>query len=179
MTTIQLTMAQAVVALLTLFAMEGVAWAMHRYVMHGPLWSIHRTHHEPRKGPFELNDAFGLVFSLPSVALIYYGLRGAPVLLAVGVGIALYGAIYFFLHDMLVHRRIDLGLRPKSGYLARIYQAHRLHHAVEQKDDCVSFGFIMAPSPRQLKRMLKATAPRREAAQKANQRADQAGAAAS
>lgn len=149
------------IALATIFLMEGVAWIVHRYVMHGALWSVHRTHHYPRKGWFELNDVFGLVFSLPSIALIYFGLRGASFLLAVGCGIALYGVVYFFLHDMLVHRRIDTGLRPKSGYLARIYQAHRLHHAVEQKNDCVSFGFIIAPSPKRLKKMLKETAPRR------------------
>lgn len=154
----------SLIAIVTVFAMEGVAWAMHRYLMHGALWSIHQSHHRPRHGWFELNDVFGLVFSLPSIALIYYGLRGAPVLLAIGIGISIYGVIYFFLHDMLVHRRIDTGLRPKSGYLARIYQAHRLHHAVEQRDDCVSFGFIIAPSPRRLKKLLSKTADRRHAA---------------
>ncbi|MEO1426473.1 MAG: beta-carotene hydroxylase, partial [Pseudomonadota bacterium] len=41
--------------------------------------------------------------------------------------------------------------------LARIVQAHRLHHAVEGKEGCVSFGFIFAPSPKRLKKMLAAT----------------------
>jgi beta-carotene 3-hydroxylase len=36
-------------------------------------------------------------------------------------------------------------------------QAHRLHHAVESKEGCVSFGFIFAPSPQRLKQMLKKT----------------------
>lgn len=136
--------------------MEGVAWLTHRYVMHGFLWSLHKSHHEPRHGAFEKNDWFAVFFSLPSIALIYVGVQDHPLALAAGVGILGYGLIYFFFHDMLVHRRIDLGLRPKTGYLARIVQAHRLHHAIESKDGCVSFGFIFAPGPQHLKRMMKA-----------------------
>jgi beta-carotene 3-hydroxylase len=135
--------------------MEGVAWVTHRYVMHGVLWSLHKSHHEPRKGAFERNDWFAVFFSIPSIILIYIGVNGAPAALAAGVGILGYGLIYFFFHDILVHRRIDLKLRPKKGYLARIVQAHRLHHAIESKDGCVSFGFIFAPSPQRLKQMMK------------------------
>lgn len=137
--------------------MEGVAWTTHKYVMHGFLWSLHRSHHEPRTGIFERNDLFAVFFSIPSIILIYIGVNHWPPALAAGVGILGYGLVYFFFHDMLVHRRVDLGLRPKKGYLARIVQAHRLHHAVESKEGCVSFGFIFAPSPQHLKRMLKAT----------------------
>ena len=43
--------------------MEGVAWVLHKYVMHGFLWVLHKSHHEPRKGVWELNDAFGLFFA--------------------------------------------------------------------------------------------------------------------
>ena len=141
----------------TVFLTEASAWLLHRYLMHGPLWRIHRTHHEPRTGPFELNDVFGLVYAVPSAALIYVGFRGEPAALAAGLGVLAYGAIYFLLHDALVHHRIDLGLRPRRGYLARIVQAHRLHHAVESCAGCVSFGFILAPSPQRLKAMLRRT----------------------
>jgi beta-carotene 3-hydroxylase len=141
--------------------MEGVAWVTHKYVMHGWLWSLHRSHHEPRLGAFEKNDWFAVFFSLPSIALIYIGVHFWAPALAAGVGILGYGLIYFFFHDMLVHRRIDTGLRPKKGYLARIVQAHRLHHAVESKDGCVSFGFIFAPSAQHLKKMLAETADAR------------------
>ena len=140
-----------------ILVMEVVAWVTHRYVMHGWLWAWHKSHHEPREGAFELNDLFGVVFSLPSIALIYWGSLGNIYALAAGIGILGYGLIYFFFHDMLVHRRIDTGLRPKRGYLARVVQAHRLHHAVESKEGCVSFGFIFAPSPKRLKQMLKKT----------------------
>ena len=137
--------------------MEGVAWVTHKYVMHGWLWSWHKSHHEPREGAFEKNDLFGVVFSVPSIVLIYIGVWIWQPALFAGIGILIYGIIYFFYHDMLVHRRIDLGLRPKKGYLARVVQAHRLHHAVESKEGCVSFGFIFAPSPKRLKKMLAAT----------------------
>jgi hypothetical protein len=36
--------------LVTIVAMEAVAWAVHRYVMHGVGWGWHRSHHEPREG---------------------------------------------------------------------------------------------------------------------------------
>jgi beta-carotene 3-hydroxylase len=136
--------------------MEAVAWITHKYVMHGWLWSLHRSHHEPREGAFEKNDWFAVIFAVPSIVLIYLGANGTPLALAAGIGILGYGLIYFFFHDILVHRRIDFGLRPKKGYLARVVQAHRLHHAVEGKHGCVSFGFIFAPSPQRLKAMLAA-----------------------
>ncbi|WDI31489.1 sterol desaturase family protein [Hyphococcus flavus] len=136
--------------------MEIVAWITHKYVMHGWLWSLHRSHHEPREGAFEKNDWFAVLFAVPSMILMYFGVHGYPLAMAAGLGILGYGLIYFFFHDILVHRRIDFGLRPKKGYLARIVQAHRLHHAVESKDGCVSFGFIFPPSPKHLKTLLKA-----------------------
>ncbi len=137
--------------------MEVVAWLSHKYVMHGWLWSLHKSHHEPREGAFEKNDLFGVFFAIPSIVLIYTGVNHWLPALSAGVGILGYGLIYFFLHDILVHRRLPITLRPKKGYLARIVQAHRLHHAIESKQGCVSFGFIFAPSPQRLKKMLSKT----------------------
>lgn len=145
------------VVLAFVLLMEGVAWVAHKYVMHGFLWSLHKSHHEPRTGVFERNDWFAIFFSIPSIVLIYVGVNDWTPALAAGVGILGYGLIYFFFHDMLVHRRIDTKLRPKKGYLARVVQAHRLHHAVESKEGCVSFGFVFAPSPQHLKRLMQET----------------------
>jgi beta-carotene 3-hydroxylase len=39
--------------------------------------------------------------------------------------------------------------------MKRIIQAHRLHHVVETKHGTVSFGFIWAPKPEDLKAELK------------------------
>jgi beta-carotene 3-hydroxylase len=85
-------------------------------------------------------------------------LGGPSWAIATGLGVTAYGAVYFFAHDILVHRRLALRINPKRGYLRRLYQAHRLHHAVEGKDGCVSFGFVFAPSPARLKAQLKSLA---------------------
>ena len=47
------------------------------------------------------------------------------------------------------------GIHPVSQALERIVQAHRLHHAVETKHGTVSFGFLWAPKPEDLKAELK------------------------
>ena len=146
----------ALIFVATVVAMEGVAWILHRYVMHGFLWCLHKDHHETRRGWFELNDVFGLFFTVLSMILIYIGVRGHPYALALGVGLAGYGAIYFLLHDVLVHRRVRLPITPKNGYLRRLYQAHHLHHATHGRKGAVSFGFAYAPPVARLKAQLAA-----------------------
>jgi beta-carotene 3-hydroxylase len=142
----------------TVAFMEGFAYAMHRWVMHGPLWSLHRSHHRPRTGLFERNDWFAVMFALPSILLIFMGtqLGFSPAFAWAGTGISVYGIIYFGFHDIIVHRRMKHGWRPKSAYMRRIVQAHRLHHAAETKDGTVSFGFLYAPPVRALKAQLAA-----------------------
>lgn len=142
----------------TIAAMEGVAYAAHRWVMHGPGWFLHRSHHEPRTGMFELNDLYAVIFAIPSIALFYVGVQLGwwPGFTWIGAGIAAYGAIYFGFHDVIVHRRIGHRYVPRSRYMKRIVQAHRLHHAIESKDGNVSFGFLWAPAPETLKAELSA-----------------------
>jgi len=135
----------AVLTLVALVGMEGVAWLTHRFLMHGPLWCLHRSHHEPRPGRFERNDLFGIFFSLPSIALIYLGTHGTPWALPLGIGMTLYGAAYFLFHDVLVHKRLRLGLQPRGAYLERIVRAHLRHHRTHTKRGAVSFGFLWAP----------------------------------
>jgi beta-carotene 3-hydroxylase len=146
-----------IIFLAVFFAMEGAAWVMHKYVMHGFLWVLHKSHHEPRKGFWELNDVFGLFFAAISIAFIAWSAQfdGPLWALFVGLGIMAYGFVYFLAHDVLVHNRGGLRPSPGKGYLARLYQAHRLHHAVDGKEGCVSFGFIFAPSPEHLKKELQ------------------------
>ena len=135
----------------TVAAMEGVAYLMHRFLMHGPLWFLHESHHVRAKGRFELNDLFGVFFAVPSIILIWFGTHGHPPLLAVGLGMTAYGAIYFGFHDIIVHRRIPHRLRFSSPYLQRIIKAHHIHHATRTKDGAVSFGFVYAPPIEKLK----------------------------
>ncbi|XOV86750.1 MAG: sterol desaturase family protein [Pseudomonadota bacterium] len=145
-----------------LFAMEAVAYFSHKYVMHGFLWVLHESHHQERKGLFEKNDWFAVMFATPSILLIYLGTNGTPVALWAGLGVAAYGLVYFVFHDVIVHRRIPHNWRPKGKYMRRIIFAHRHHHAINTKDGAVSFGFIYAPSVpvlrAQMKEMTTATA---------------------
>lgn len=144
------------VFILTVLFMEGFAYVAHRWLMHGPGWFLHKSHHRPRTGTFELNDLYAVIFAVPSISLFWYGIGlGHGALYAwIGGGIAAYGAIYFGFHDVIVHKRIGHRYLPKSTYMKRIMQAHRLHHVVETKDGTVSFGFLWAPKPEVLKAQL-------------------------
>lgn len=143
-------------AFATLIAMEAFAYAMHRWVMHGPGWFLHASHHRPRTGRFEANDWYAVIFAVPSILCIYAGTQGgwSQSYAWIGLGIAAYGMVYFIFHDMIVHRRIAHRYVPRSDYMKRIVQAHRLHHAVETKHGTVSFGFLYAPPVRALKAQL-------------------------
>jgi beta-carotene 3-hydroxylase len=148
-----------VLVVASLIAMEGVAALAHRYVMHGWGWGWHRSHHEPRPagaGPFEKNDLYALVFSLLSIGLFAAGSLLWQPLWWVALGITGYGLVYFLFHDVLVHRRLPLRWVPRRGYLKRLVQAHRLHHAVESKEGCVSFGFLYARPADRLRAELQA-----------------------
>ncbi len=144
------------VFLLTVLFMEGFAYVAHRWLMHGPGWFLHKSHHRPRTGTFELNDLYAVIFAVPSISLFWCGIGlGHGAFYAwIGGGIAAYGAIYFGFHDVIVHKRIGHRYLPKSTYMKRIMQAHRLHHVVETKDGTVSFGFLWAPKPEVLKAQL-------------------------
>jgi beta-carotene 3-hydroxylase len=141
----------------TIVAMEAFAYVAHRWLMHGPGWFLHASHHRPRTGHWEWNDLYFVIFAAPSITLLvggtYFGWPAWTVW--VGAGIAAYGAIYLGFHDIIVHRRVPTRYLPRSTYMKRIVQAHRLHHAVETKDGTVSFGFLWAPRPEDLRAELK------------------------
>ena len=131
--------------------MEGVAYLTHKHVMHGSLWCLHESHHRPRTGLFEKNDLFAVIFSVPSILFIYAGVHYVPILLWVGLGMTAYGVAYFIFHDVIVHRRIRTRYKARSGYMKRIVRAHWIHYACRERDGAVSFGFLYAPPPEQLR----------------------------
>ena len=144
--------------LATVAAMEGVAYVAHRWVMHGFMWWLHKSHHEPRTGVFEANDWFAVLGALPAIAMISAGsqLGYGTAWMWIGIGVTIYGVIYFGFHDIIVHRRRAIGWVPRGRWMKRIVQAHRLHHVVETKAGTVSYGFIYAPPVRVLKARLEA-----------------------
>ncbi len=146
----------ALAFLAALLAMEGVAWATHRFLMHGPCWSWHASHHAPRRGGFERNDLFGLVFAVLCTAIFWQGAQpGWAPLWWAAAGMSTYGILYALVHDGLVHRRFPLPFRAKRGYLARLAEAHHLHHATHAREGAVSFGFLMPPDIAGLRRRLR------------------------
>ena len=128
----------------TFVGMEFTAWATHKYVMHGFLWALHRDHHEPHDHIFERNDAFFLIFAIPSWLLIMFGMMaGNDFRLYIGIGIAVYGFAYFLVHEVFIHQRLPYFKRSDSWYLRAIRKAHKVHHKNQGKQDAESFGMLV------------------------------------
>ena len=144
----------ASVTLAAFLGMELVAWAAHKYLMHGAGWAWHRSHHEPHEGWFEVNDLYAVVFGAVAVAGFVWLAPRWPTFYWIALGVTAYGVAYFVVHDGLVHQRWPFRHRPRNRYLKRLVQAHKLHHAVDGREHCVSFGFLYAPPVRGLKRRL-------------------------
>ncbi len=132
------------IMLATFFTMEGITWLTHKYVMHGFLWYLHEDHHKKGPGFFEKNDAFFLIFSIPSILCILFGtFTGKVWLAAIGTGIAMYGLAYFIVHDVIIHQRIKLFTRSDNVYVRSIRWAHKMHHKHLEKEHGESFGMLM------------------------------------
>lgn len=148
------------IIVVTVIAMEFVAWSSHKYIMHGWGWGWHRDHHEPHDNKLEKNDLFGIVGAVFSIGLFFWGsplVAGSaawPPAWWIGVGVMVYGIIYTLVHDGLVHQRYFRYV-PKRGYAKRLVQSHKLHHATIGREGGVSFGFIFARDPAKLKAELR------------------------
>lgn len=128
--------------------MEFVAWFAHKYIMHGFLWTWHEDHHKPhhdKDGFFEKNDLFFIVFAIPSATCYMLGglIEGYFPLLFVGIGISIYGLVYFLIHDVYIHRRFKWFKQLDNKYSKGILRAHGAHHAKTTKEDCESFGLLI------------------------------------
>ncbi|MGB3774674.1 MAG: beta-carotene hydroxylase [Leeuwenhoekiella sp.] len=131
------------ITLLTFMIMEGVTWATHKYVMHGFLWYLHEDHHKPHSSFFEKNDAFFLIFAIPSWWCIMIGLQDEMYWLAgIGFGVALYGFAYFMVHDVIIHQRFKWFSRSNNTYVKTIRWAHKMHHKHLGKEEGESFGLL-------------------------------------
>lgn len=132
----------------TFLAMEFVAWFAHKYVMHGFLWYLHKDHHQHKPGFWEKNDAFFLIFAIPSAACYIVGSAVAEMLpvFFVGVGISLYGLAYFLVHDIFIHQRFKIFTRTNHRYLKAIRKAHKVHHKHLDPKDGECFGMLVVPA---------------------------------
>jgi len=133
-----------IAALFTFCLMEGITWLTHKYVMHGFLWNLHEDHHQPHDNIFEKNDAFFLIFAIPSWLCIMLGLQHNNYLAAgIGFGIAMYGFAYFIVHEVIIHQRIKWFTRSNNRYIKAIRWAHKMHHKHLYKQDGESFGMLI------------------------------------
>lgn len=134
------------ITLISVLGMEFVAWSAHKYLMHGLLWNWHEDHHKPhtKNGFFEKNDLFFLVFATPGISLLLAGsITPHFWLFFVGLGITIYGFIYFMIHDVYIHRRFKWFKQLDNKYSRAILRAHGAHHAKQTKEDCESFGLLL------------------------------------
>lgn len=126
--------------------MEFVAWSAHKFLMHGPLWSWHADHHKKDHTSgswWEKNDRFFLVFATPGISCLMIGtFTSATWLFPIGLGITIYGFIYFLIHDVYIHRRFKWFRHLDSKYSRAVLRAHGAHHAKTTKENCESFGLL-------------------------------------
>ena len=134
------------VTILTFAVMEVITWLTHKYVMHGFLWYLHEDHHQPSGHIFEKNDAFFLIFAIPSWLCIMLGLQNQLYwVAAIGFGIALYGLAYFIVHEVIIHQRIKWFSRTKIKYFIALRKGHKVHHKHLGKEDGECFGMLNVP----------------------------------
>jgi beta-carotene 3-hydroxylase len=140
------------------FFMEFVAWSNHKYVMHGFLWKWHKDHHRkdrkvylPEKTEdkkFEKNDYFFIVYALPAIVFMILGLSLSifPIV-SISIGITLYGFTYFVIHDLVIHKRLNVPFlfRNHNFYTKAIIRAHIAHHWPKNKKDFHNYGLLIFP----------------------------------
>lgn len=137
-------MIYVLVTLLVFVVMEGITWLTHRYVMHGFLWYLHEDHHQKGPGFWEKNDAFFVIFAIPSWLCIMLGSMNQNYwAVSIGAGIALYGFAYFLVHEIIIHQRIKLFTRSNNRYIKAIRWAHKMHHKHLHKEEGESFGMLI------------------------------------
>jgi beta-carotene 3-hydroxylase len=130
--------------LLVFGVMEGITWLTHKYVMHGFLWYLHEDHHQKKDGFFEKNDAFFLIFAIPSWLCIMLGsMNQNYIAVSIGAGIALYGFAYFLVHEIIIHQRFKLFTKSNNRYIKAIRWAHKMHHKHLDKEEGESFGMLI------------------------------------
>ncbi|MFN4083704.1 MAG: sterol desaturase family protein [Bacteroidia bacterium] len=129
----------------TFWFMEFMAWFTHKYVMHGFLWYLHKDHHQVEPGFFEKNDAFFLIFAVPSAYCFITGSIYNDFRFFIGLGISFYGIAYFIVHDIIIHQRFKIFTHWNNRYVRAIRRAHKLHHKHLGKEHGENFGMLIVP----------------------------------
>ncbi len=133
--------------------MEPITAVLHRTLFHGPGWLLHRSHHQPTGTAFEANDLFPVGFAAVTILAMALGTfaDGLVALVPVGVGVTAYGAAYAAVHDLYIHRRVDVLPRHVRG-LEHLRQAHGLHH----RFDGAPYGMLAPVVPARIRARARA-----------------------
>ena len=132
------------ITLATFCIMEGITWLTHRFIMHGFLWNLHEDHHRKGPGFFEKNDAFFVIFAIPSWLCIMLGsMNQLYWVVSIGAGITMYGLAYFVVHEIIIHQRFKWFTRSNNRYVKAIRWAHKMHHKHLDKEEGESFGMLV------------------------------------
>ncbi len=147
-----------ILLIISFLFMEFIAWSNHKYVMHGFLWKWHKDHHINDKNSFtvddlefsgfEKNDLFFLIYALPAIILLLIGFKyNFYSFIFIGSGITLYGFTYFFVHDIIIHKRIKIRyfMNIRNRYLNALINAHLAHHRPKSSEDFKNFGLLLFP----------------------------------
>ncbi|MFN0032034.1 MAG: sterol desaturase family protein [Flavobacteriales bacterium] len=139
-------MISILITISTFILMEGVTWCTHKFVMHGLMWYFHEDHHNPSSSFFEKNDAFFLIFAIPSFLLMLFGAQAYfDFRFFIGLGVLFYGVAYFLVHDVLIHQRFNWFNRTDNIYFRAIRKAHKVHHKHLDRHDGECFGMLFVP----------------------------------
>jgi beta-carotene 3-hydroxylase len=102
---------------------------------------MHKSHHQKAKSFFEWNDLFAVLFAILSLYLMYIDRYNFGYWFFIGLGITLYGVIYFVVHDWFVHRRFKT-FKSDNTYLQAVRKAHKIHHKNRHKEKGKAFGLL-------------------------------------
>ncbi|MEP1150868.1 MAG: sterol desaturase family protein [Balneola sp.] len=142
--------------LIAFIGMEVISYCVHRWLFHGVLWNIHESHHTPSHGVFELNDVFSLVFAGISMGLM---ITGADTMFTsahfgIGTGIAVYGLLYFIIHDVFTHKRFG-SFKSDNWFMKLVRRAHQRHHQDVGRKGHEPYGLFLFPYDRYPERKRK------------------------
>ena len=138
--------------------MEVLSYCLHRFLFHGILWKIHESHHKPNHGLFELNDIFSVGFAAIAIVLMVFGadtMTSAPYF-GIGLGVTIYGLLYFIIHDLFAHRRF-MPFKSDNKIMQLIRRAHQNHHQDAGKKGQEPYGLFLFPYDRYPRRERKRT----------------------
>ena len=105
------------IVIISVVGMEVFAIYFHKHFMHGRGWSWHESHHVHTDGYFEKNDLYAVCFSIIAAALFISGSLWWSPLWYIALGFTIYGVLYGFVHDGLVHQRCLFKSRRNQAIL--------------------------------------------------------------